>query len=131
MSDDYQEVTGMGETWDYKSLGAGAEFEGLYLGKDTDVGPNNSTMYHFDVNGGQVSVWGNAILDTRMKNVKPDGVEMVKIIYKGKVKSEKTKREYNDFQLFHKMYKPEYAKVDESATATDLEDFEKSMGLDK
>jgi hypothetical protein len=132
MADDYIEVTGMGEMWDFKSLGAGAELEGLYMGKEENVGPNGSTVHFIEVNGGQLGVWGNAILDTRLKNLKPDGVEMVKIVYKGKVKSEKTKgREYHDFQVFHKPYKPEYASVSNEVSNDDLADFEKSLGLDK
>lgn len=127
MADEWVESTGMGETWDYKSLGEGAEIEGVYMGKDLDVGPNGSSMHYIDVNGGQVGVWGNAIIDSRTKNFVA-GKEYIKIKYMGKKKSEKVKgREYNDFKVFHRPYNPKMEEV--PATEGDLDAFEKSLGL--
>ena len=36
---------------------------GVYEGNEQDVGPNKSTLYHFDAKGKKFSVWGTAVLD--------------------------------------------------------------------
>ena len=98
----------MNPTWDYQEQ---PEFEGVYIAKEVEVGPNNSNLYNFKVaDGSFVSVWGNTILDGRFKNL-TEGEE-VKIVYLGKVKSEKRKgAEYHNFDVYHR--KASMEKVEE------------------
>lgn len=77
------------------------ELIGIFIGAETNVGPNKSNLYTFKKSSGEmVGVWGNTVLDTRFKNL-IEGEE-VKIEYKGKTKSPKTGREYHDYDVFHR-----------------------------
>lgn len=94
-------------TWDFKEE---PEFIGCFLGVETEVGPNKSNLYSFKKEDGEImAVWGNTILDMRFKNLELG--DKVKVIFKGKVKSPKTGREYNDFEVF-KAKKEEMKKED-------------------
>ena len=94
-------------TWDFREE---KEFVGFYVNAETEVGPNKSNLYNFKKENGEViSVWGNTVLDTRFKNL-VEGEE-VKILYKGKVKNEKTGREYHNFEVYHR--KPEFKEVED------------------
>lgn len=90
------------ESWDFKEAGEGKSIEGVYAGKDENVGENNSTIYRIENKEGDArSVWGSTVLDTRMKNVKEG--EEVKIIYKGSKPSPNRKgKSYHDFEVFHR-----------------------------
>lgn len=91
----------VGNTWNYKELGKGAEFQGIYLSKEEHVGENDSNIYNFDVKGEVVSVWGNTLLDTRFKNLKFG--EEVKIVYLGEEPSQKRKgKTYHNFDVYHR-----------------------------
>ena len=92
----------LGETWDYKAAGEGASVEGVFAGKDENVGENNSMIYRIeDREGKATSVWGSTVLDTRMKNIKEG--EEVKIVYKGTKPSPTRKdKTYHDFEVFHR-----------------------------
>jgi len=83
-------------TWDFKDE---PEFVGQFVVAEAEVGPNKSNLYTFKKESGEVmAVWGNTILDNRFKNlIKGD---KVKIVYKGKEKSPKTGREYNNFEVY-------------------------------
>lgn len=87
-----------GEVFDFdkeKSL------TGVYIAKEENVGPNASTLYHLESDEGErVSVWGNAVLDSRFSLIKP-GME-VKIEYLGKVASQKGGREYRNYEVFYR-----------------------------
>jgi len=86
-----------GDTWDFNK---DKVMQGLLVSKEENVGPNESNLYSFEVDGQIISVWGSAIIDTRLKNA---GVgELVTIIYYGKMVSPKTKREYKHFEVYHK-----------------------------
>ena len=105
----------MSPTWDYKKQ---PEFIGLYLGMQEKVGPNESKMYDFEISGGgNMSVWGNTVLDVRLKNVAVG--DEVKIVYLGPETSDKTKREYHNFDVFHRKPVVEEVKID----IDKLEDF--------
>ena len=94
-------------TWDFKEE---KELVGVYMGVETDVGPNESNLYSFKKKGGKViAVWGNTLLDNRFKNLVKG--EEVKIIYNGLVKSEKTGREYHSFDVYHR--EAEFEQVDD------------------
>lgn len=88
-----------GEVHDFKEEPI---FVGKYLRVETDVGDNNSNMYHFELENGKLgSVWGSSVIDIRMKNVRVG--ELVKIEFLGVEKSQKTKRDYKNFDVFHAM----------------------------
>lgn len=73
----YKEVNP--EDWTYEKDG---EFvEGILLRKQENVGTNDSMLYSIETPKGVKSVWGAAILDSRMGLVKVGA--KVKITYKG------------------------------------------------
>lgn len=111
-------------TWEFES---DKEIIGAFVGVEENVGPNNSRMYTLEVAGGEkVGVWGNAVLDTRMKNV-TEGEE-VKIVYLGKKESEKVKgRSYHNFEVYHR--KPAFVKA--SGMSKEDEDLANELMDDK
>jgi len=114
MADDGWEKVNMAPTWDYTK---DKTIEGVFVGKEEEVGPNASNMYTVEKkNGEKVGIWGNTILDTRFKNL-TEGEE-VKVVYLGKEKSEKTKREYHNFDVFHRVKPME--KVEETVNPEDV-----------
>lgn len=87
------------DSWDFEE---NPEMVGIYVGKEVGVGPNNSNLYSFKTPDGKiVPVWGSSILDSRLKNLEI-GVE-VKIAYLGKEVSEKTGREYHNYDVFFRL----------------------------
>ena len=87
-----------GPTWDYKEE---QEITGVLLEKEENVGPNNSMMYKLQTEDGEtIGVWGNTVLDGRFKKIEVG--EEVKLVYLGKMKSPKTNREYNAFDVYHR-----------------------------
>lgn len=99
-----------GDVWDFEK---DKVMRGVFLDKEEGVGPNNSNLYNFEVEGGRkVAVWGSTIIDTRLKNVVM-GEEVV-IVYHGKVPSEKRKgSEYKNFEVYHKKLEEEPPHVEE------------------
>jgi hypothetical protein len=83
--------------WDYESQ---PEFVGTFIAAESNVGPNNSNMYTFRVaDGSLVGVWGNTILDSRLKNISVG--QETRILYLGKEESKKVKgRTYHNFDVF-------------------------------
>ena len=74
----YKEVNP--ETWEYEN--DGDFIEGILVGKQSKVGPNESMIYNIDTgDSGIKNVWGSAVLDSRMALVKPES--KVKITFKG------------------------------------------------
>lgn len=112
MSNEWEKVE-MAPAWNGKdpetgkvSIKKGDIIEGIYLGMEIGVGPNNSKMYNVRTSDGVKSVWGSTILDSRMKNVK-EGEEL-KIEYLGLFPSEKVKgRSYHKYDVFHREAKEE------------------------
>lgn len=89
---------GDGLTWDYTK---DKEIIGVLVAKDDSVGPNNSNLYSLkNADGSVVGVWGTALLDNRFKGI--DLGEEVRILYLGRFKSEKTGREYHNFEVYHR-----------------------------
>ncbi len=67
------------EVWTYKEE---EDFvEGILVAVQKDIGVNKSMLYSIETPEGVKSVWGAAILDSRMSFVKPG--DKVKITYKG------------------------------------------------
>jgi hypothetical protein len=54
---------------------------GVFVRAESDVGQNKSMIYHLEIDGKPLSVWGCAILDQRMIAVRPG--DKVRITYKG------------------------------------------------
>ncbi len=65
--------------WTYEN--DGDFIEGVLVGKQPNVGPNNSWIYTIETPEGVKSVWGATILDSRMVAVKVG--DKLKITYKG------------------------------------------------
>ncbi len=73
----YEEINP--EVWTYENDG---DFvEGVLVATQKDVGVNKSMLYSIETLEGVKSVWGAAILDSRMSFVKNG--DKVKITYKG------------------------------------------------
>ena len=74
--------------------------KGLFIEKREQIGHNGSNMYIFENadNNERVAIWGNTLLDTRLKNC-VEGQE-VGLEYLGLAKSEKTGWEYHNFKVF-------------------------------
>ncbi len=74
----YKEVNP--EAWTYEK--DGDFIEGILIGKQSGVGPNESMIYNIDTkDSGIKNVWGSAVLDSRMALVKTES--KVKITFKG------------------------------------------------
>jgi len=67
------------EMWTYNN--DGDFIEGVVLNKESEVGENKSWLYSIETLEGVKSVWGSAVLDSRMALIKLDS--KVKITYKG------------------------------------------------
>lgn len=77
------------------------ELIGVFTGVEENVGSNNSNLYSLEKgNGERISFWGSTLLDSRMKNTQIG--QEIKIVYKGKVKNEKSGRTYKNFEVFKK-----------------------------
>jgi len=120
----------MAPAWDFKEeykglpeadkkAEVGVSVQGIFTGMDEDVGDNHSKMYHLEQdNGKDIAVWGNTVLDLRMKNVKMG--EEVKIVYLGQAKSEKVKgRTYHNFEVYHKP--APFKKVEDEVDLDDID----------
>lgn len=97
-SNEWQKME-MGNTWKFTK--PGDEISGVYAGKESGVGPNNSNLYNLQVDGQLVGVWGTTILDARMKNLSLG--EEVKIVYLGEAPSKNRKgKSYHNFEVYHR-----------------------------
>ena len=82
------------DTWNFD---VNSQLEGKYISVRENVGPNNSRLYYVETTDGEVAFWGSALLDALMKSVLVGS--FIRVLYKGTVKSEKTKRSYKDFEV--------------------------------
>ena len=90
------------------SLKADDSLEGIYKGKEENIGDNNSTIYNIKTAEGMMSVWDTTVLAVRMKNIEIG--EEVRILYLGKVANKtKGRKPYHNFEVFHR--KAEYIPV--------------------
>ena len=61
---------------------SGDMIEGVFLGKDENVGKNNSKLYHLECAGNKpMNVWGSATLDPLMAVIVPG--DKIQIVFKG------------------------------------------------
>lgn len=71
---------------------------GVLIGRNTNVGPNNSMKYNLKQEDGTViGVWGSTVLDTKLEQV-ANGTE-VKITFLGKRDSKGGRGQYKDFKV--------------------------------
>lgn len=92
--DEVAEVNGgTDSTWDGKEV-----LIGKFLRVETEVGPNDSNMYHVQTEDGKVvGVWGSTVLDTKFGNVKAGSLIRVESL--GLKENPKTKRSFKDYSL--------------------------------
>ena len=87
---------GMNPTWVFWE---DKEIVGTYVSMEENVGPNNSCLYSLQkADSSLIGVWGSKLLDSRFKNIQIG--DEVRIVYLGKVTSEKTGREFNNFEVY-------------------------------
>ena len=89
------------ETWEPKK---GDSIEGIYKGKQHNVGKNKSTIYNIKVDGELKSIWGSTVLDRKMMQV--DEEDIIRITYDGKHEE----KEYKEYTV--EVDKPDETKVD-------------------
>lgn len=71
---------------------------GTLIGRQSNVGPNNSMKYNLQQESGEViGVWGSTVLDTKLEQV-ANGTE-VKITFLGKRDSKGGRGQYKDFKV--------------------------------
>lgn len=99
-NEEWQQVGGdMNEVWDFE---ANNTLEGLYIEKKEGVGENRSTVYTIEnaKDNKKYDMWGSTVIDNKMKAV--DEGNEVRIVFKGIQKSEKSNREYKDYEIFQR-----------------------------
>jgi len=89
------------DNWDYKKEGAGSEIVGKLTNIKDDMGSNGSKIYEVRTKDGVKSFWGSTVLDARLQSIAIG--EEVRITYKGLATSEKSGRNYHDFDVFNRM----------------------------
>lgn len=103
------------EMWDFEK--DGAELVGKLVEVRYKVGPNDSNIYTVETESGEHrNFWGSTILDERLKSAELG--DLVKVVYLGRAKSEKTGREYKNFDVFKARGTPK-----ENVSPDDVPDF--------
>ena len=100
LKEGFEEVESMalGDAWNFDEKPVA---RGVFMGKQENVGPNNSMLYHFiDDDGDAYSVWGTTVLDDRLGGIEIG--ETVIIQYEGKQKT-KNGGSYKAYTVLHKM----------------------------
>lgn len=94
--DDWTEVeVTTGDVWDRES-----PIEGVFIKRQSEVGPNSSMLYTLHTTDGDIGVWGSTVLDSKFAEL--DLHCLVKIEPLGKQKSPKSGKEYWDFKVSFK-----------------------------
>lgn len=65
----------------------GDKITGIFISRDEEVGDFKSTIYHLDVDGEPMSVWGSAALNPKMVSVKSG--DKIEIEFTGTTPSKK------------------------------------------
>ena len=79
----------------------GDEISGVLVLIEEGKGKYNSRIYHIETEASkQLVVYGTTVLDDEMKYFKAG--DLIKIIYKGKRKTEDGKSEYHNYDVFKK-----------------------------
>ncbi|MBI4158442.1 MAG: hypothetical protein A3B91_03705 [Candidatus Yanofskybacteria bacterium RIFCSPHIGHO2_02_FULL_41_29] len=83
------------DIWNFEENG---DLEGEYVGVKENQGKNGSNMYFVKKEDGkEVSFWGNTLLDNHLKEMAVGTKLQIKFL--GFVMSEKTGREYKNFEI--------------------------------
>ncbi len=91
----------MSPTWEFQDEGIGATVQGVLTRVETEVGPNKSTLYTIEKEDGElISIWGSTVLDARLGNLAIGEEVLVK--YLGMGKGQKGKKDYYNFEVFHR-----------------------------
>lgn len=80
---------------EWKPTEAGEFIEGIYAKKKTEVGPNKSNLYIFEIEGKLKSVWGSKVLDDRMDDLNIEIGDTLRVTYEG----ENEKPKYKKFKV--------------------------------
>ena len=60
----------------------GESMAGIFLGMQVGVGPNESRLYSFRLDSGEVvGVWGTTVLDRQMDLLRPENGDSIAIVY--------------------------------------------------
>ena len=93
----WKKLEGQGSGADVWKFESQAIMEGKFIRKEENIGPNKSNMYYFSQDNGEVAVWGNTVLDSRLAEIVVG--DKVKIVFLGEVKG-KGPRPYKNFDVF-------------------------------
>jgi len=105
------------DMWDFEKA---KTLSGVLTKVKHDVGPNESTIYTVkSMDGKLYSFWGSTLLDDRLGAVELG--DEIKVEYLGKVKSEKTGREYRNYDVFSRSEKVDADEVPSDLSAADKE----------
>lgn len=97
---DWKKTGEMVPAWDYEAAGANAELVGVYKNMREHVGPNDSKLYTFEKDDGEViSLWGSTVIDNRMTEV-PLGY-LTRVVYLGKKTPKTGGKAYHNFDIFY------------------------------
>lgn len=97
-ADEFVEVKGgdFPETWDFEEQG---DLVGTFVGTETkNIKDKDRTIHTFEIDGENVTVWGTAILDSRLSDV--DEGSRVKVVKTGKKISTKGGRQAWEFKVY-------------------------------
>jgi len=89
----YKEIKS--DEWVYSK--DGDFIEGVLVRVQENIGENKSMLYTLETSAGMKSVWGSAILDSRMALVKTG--DKLKITYKGKAEAKTGKNPAKIFKV--------------------------------
>ena len=91
----WKKINNTANIWNFELM---SELEGTYVGVKENVGENNSRLYYIKkIDGEEVAFWGSALLDDLMRSVSVNAC--LRIRYLGKEKSNKTNREYKNYEI--------------------------------
>ncbi len=82
-------------TEEWKPKEVGDSITGIYAKKKSDVGPNKSNLYLFEIEGKLKSIWGSTVLDDLMDNLHINIGDTLRLTYDGK----DDKKGYHKFKV--------------------------------
>lgn len=93
------------KTWNDKNLAVGAEIEGRYIEKKTNVGPHKSNLYIIEDNKKtQWAVWGSTVIDGKFDVIALG--KMIKIRFEG-IQEGKSGKQFKAFTFYQGVDYPE------------------------
>ena len=87
----FRKIQTIDNAWKFENKGD--QVQGVLIKIKKEVGINKSLLYTLEIEPKkEVSVWGSAVLDNKMKDIKIGS--LIQIVYKGE------KKNYHDFDVF-------------------------------